>query len=75
MNKVSYDQLEKLKKKQWVATIDAIVDPIVVIDSSHRIIRSNKAFAEACKQDIRDVIGKMSYQIFSGLDMPHLIAL
>lgn len=69
MNKVSYDQLEKLKK-QWVSTIDAIVDPLVVIDSEYRIIRSNKAFATACGQDIRQLIGKKSYKVFSEVDAP-----
>ena len=69
MNKVSYDQLEKLKK-QWVSTIDAILDPLVVIDSEYRIIRSNKAFAKACNLDIRQLIGKKSYEVFSHTDKP-----
>ncbi len=69
MNKVSYDQLEKLKK-QWVSTLDAIVDPLVVIDSDYRIIRSNKAFAKACNKDFRQLIGKKSYKVFSHSDKP-----
>lgn len=53
-------------KLQWEATFDVISDPVVIIDQNYRITRANKAMAEACHLDVKDVIGKSCYKVFAG---------
>lgn len=66
------DELKKLVetisrgKLQWEATFDVISDPVVIIDQNYRITRANKAMAEACHLDVKDVIGKSCYKAFAG---------
>lgn len=58
-------------KMQWQSTLDAISDPIVIIDSHHTIIRSNLAMAEFTEhKDVKKIIGQKSYAVFAGLDQP-----
>ena len=66
---LSYDHLERLKK-QWVSTIDAIVDPLLVVNEKYEIIRSNKVFAENTNIDIKQVPGKLCYEVFASRDKP-----
>lgn len=53
-------------KLQWEATFDVISDPVVIIDDAYRITRANKAMAEACRIDVKGVIGKHCYEAFAG---------
>jgi two-component system, NtrC family, sensor kinase len=70
------DQLESLvetisrSKIMWESTFDVITDPVYIIDRDYNITRANKALANVCQVDIRDVIDKKCYQIFAGCDSP-----
>jgi two-component system NtrC family sensor kinase len=61
-------------KRQWMAMIDAIDDPLVIIDKNYYILRTNWAFARnsirAGASSIRDFRGKRCYEIFVGRDTP-----
>jgi HD-GYP domain-containing protein (c-di-GMP phosphodiesterase class II) len=44
--------------QQWVATLDAIRDAVLVLDADNRIVRVNKAFAELCKASYDQLLGE-----------------
>ncbi len=50
-------QLEEAKK-QWERTFDAVPDRLAIIDKGHRLIRLNKAMADAMGGKFTDFIGK-----------------
>lgn len=57
-------------KRRWMATVDAIVDPLMLIDRDYEIIQTNKALADHAKTDVRDLIGKKCYEAFAGRAEP-----
>jgi signal transduction histidine kinase len=50
-------------KTQWDKTFDAVPDLISILDTNHRIIRANKAFAEAVHTTPEELVGKLCYNI------------
>lgn len=44
--------------RQWVGTLDAIRDPILVLDPGARVIRMNRAMADLVAAPIREVLGQ-----------------
>jgi HD-GYP domain-containing protein (c-di-GMP phosphodiesterase class II) len=44
--------------QQWVATLDAIRDAVLVLDAENRVVRVNKAFAELCKASYDQLLGE-----------------
>jgi putative nucleotidyltransferase with HDIG domain len=44
--------------QQWVATLDAIRDAVLVLDSENRIVRSNAAFAKLCEISVQQLVGQ-----------------
>ena len=61
--------VEKLKHR-WMATVDAMVDPMIIITKDYEIIQTNKALAEHSKTEIRQIIGKKCYEIFAQGNKP-----
>lgn len=57
-------------KMEWEATFDAISDPIFIHDRTFKIVRANKAYAEAAGVPLGDLVGKPYYEIFPGMDGP-----
>ncbi len=52
-------------KHQWMATIDALIDPLMIVDTDYNIKKANKALASfADKKSIKAVLGKKCYEIF-----------
>src|SRR3990167_3786983 len=47
-------KLEKAKK-EWEATFDAISDPLFIHDKQFKIVRANKAYAEAAGVPLKDI--------------------
>ncbi len=56
--------------QSWVAVIDAILDPIFMHDRDGRIVRANRAYAELAGMDIKDVIGRLYWQVFPRREGP-----
>jgi two-component system NtrC family sensor kinase len=66
---MSIEFVEDLKR-QWMAMIDSIDDPLVIIDSDFHILRQNLAYtrvaAEGKHYSIREYQGKKCYEVFAG---------
>ncbi|MCY4381476.1 MAG: ATP-binding protein [Proteobacteria bacterium] len=62
--------IEELKL-QWMSTLDAISDPIAIIDKNYIIRKSNKAMAKfTSHKNVKKIIGQKCYKVFAGLDQP-----
>jgi len=57
-------------KLQWVSLIDSIVDPIMIVDQDYIISKANKSFAKIANQDVKSVIGKKCYEVFTKAKSP-----
>jgi len=57
-------------KRQWLAMIDAIVDPIMIVSTDHKIIRANRSMGELANKDVKDIIGSKCHQTFAGKNKP-----
>jgi two-component system NtrC family sensor kinase len=57
-------------KKQWLATIDAMVDPLMIINRNYEITKCNQATAMVAREDFRAILGKKCYSAFAGRDEP-----
>jgi formate hydrogenlyase transcriptional activator len=63
---------EKIKQAggEWRTTFDSIQDLISIHDKDFRIVKTNRAFANAFGMDIRAVLGKKCYEIIHGTEKP-----
>ena len=69
-SKINFNDLEQLKRS-WVATLDAIKDPISIIDRNYNIIKCNLAMAKLTKhQNVKKLIGVKCYKVFTGKQYP-----
>ena len=57
-------------KRRWMATVDAIVDPLMLIDKDYKVIQANQALAKIAGKDIKKVVGSHCYKMFAGRDTP-----
>jgi two-component system NtrC family sensor kinase len=61
-------------KTQWMAMIDALEDPLVLIDQEYNILRQNLAYAEKAANpnhlDLKEFKGKKCYEEFAGRNAP-----
>ena len=67
MDKLGF--IESLKKR-WIATIDAISDPLLIVDNNYTIEKTNKALADLSQKDIKDILGQKCYKVFAQKDAP-----
>ena len=63
---------EKLKNaaEEWCTTFDSITSLVSIHDTNHRIVRVNKAFAEAFNVKPEEIIGMHCYEIFHNTKEP-----
>ena len=61
--------IEELKR-QWMAMIDAITDPIMIVSPEYRVIKANKSMAQHSKIAIKELIDKPCHKIFADRDTP-----
>ncbi len=57
-------------KRQWMATIDALVDPLMIVRKDHTVTKANKAMALATGTQVKDLVGKTCYKIFAKKSKP-----
>lgn len=62
-------------KREWEGTFDAISDPLFLHDRDLRVVRANKAYAEAAGVPFKDFIGKPYYEVFPKMEKPFAICL
>ena len=72
--KLSKDELIKFVedlKHQWMTTIDAIIDPLCIVNENYEIIKANKAMAKHGKYShVKKTIGLKCHKVFAGRDTP-----
>lgn len=49
--------------REWELTFNAIPDPIMILDTHHRIVRLNRAMQTALGEEPQEVAGKACYEI------------
>jgi HD-GYP domain-containing protein (c-di-GMP phosphodiesterase class II) len=54
--------------KQWINTVDAVRDPLVVHDAAGCVVRANRAYAERAGVDVREMIGRPYRECFPRLE-------
>ncbi|MFH1398169.1 MAG: PAS domain S-box protein [Candidatus Omnitrophota bacterium] len=55
---------------EWRVIFDAITDLILITDMNFKIIRVNKAFANAFNLEPKEIIGKLCYELIHGAKEP-----
>jgi PAS domain S-box-containing protein len=67
--KQAEDALVKAKL-EWEKTFDAIIDPIMILDTDHRIVKANRSMADKLGIAPEESAGLFCYNVFHGLDGP-----
>ncbi|MFH1079583.1 MAG: PAS domain S-box protein [Pseudomonadota bacterium] len=57
-------------KQEWERTFDAVPDPIMLLDTDHRILRANRAMAELFGKTCQELVGRHCYEVVHGLSAP-----
>ncbi len=57
-------------KRQWMATVDAIVDPIMIVGPDYQVLKANLALAKFAKKSVKDVVGKKCFTVFAERKQP-----
>lgn len=57
-------------KEEWERTFDAVPDLIMILDDRHRILRANKATADALGMTPEALVGQTCFQCIHGQDAP-----
>lgn len=57
-------------KRQWMSTIDALVDPLMIVSEDYKIRKANLALARMSGLDVREVVGKKCYEAFAARKSP-----
>jgi len=57
-------------KRQWMATIDAMIDPLMIVKADYTVAKANKAMATIAEKSIRDVVGRKCYEVFAKSKKP-----
>lgn len=57
-------------KRRWMATVDAIVDPMMIVNRNYEITQANKALALHAHSDVKALLGKKCHKVFAGQDSP-----
>jgi PAS domain S-box-containing protein len=60
----------RLAKEEWERTFDAVPDLIIILDQEHRIVRCNRAMAEALGVEPEQLVGRTCYEAVHGLQEP-----
>lgn len=65
----NYRAVERAKR-EWETSLDAVSDPLFLHDREFRVLRCNRAYAEAAGLPFREIIGKPYYEVFPKTDGP-----
>jgi len=60
----------KQAAEEWRATFDSITDLVSIHDKDFRLVRVNKAFANALKMEPAELIGRTCYELVHGTNEP-----
>ncbi len=57
-------------KAQWMATVDALADPLMIVGPDFIVQKANLAFAQEADSDVKSLIGKPCYEVFAKRSQP-----
>jgi signal transduction histidine kinase len=57
-------------KRQWMETVDAIVDPLMVVSSDYDVLKANRAMAKLAGKDVKAIVNRKCYTIFANRTEP-----
>ena len=57
-------------KRQWMSTIDALVDPLMIIGNDFVVSKANLAVARLGKAAVKDIVGRKCFEVFAGRKSP-----
>lgn len=57
-------------KRDWEGTFDAMQDPVILVDQSHRIVRANRAFANLVQRNFQEMVGQAYETVMTGAACP-----
>lgn len=57
-------------KQRWMATVDAIADPLMIVGRDYKILKSNRSFAAYGGNEIKEVIGQKCHKVLADRDLP-----
>jgi len=69
--KAKIERKAKQAVKEWEVTFDSISDLVSIHDKDFKLVRVNKAFADAFKAKPEELIGKYCHEVVHGLKGPH----
>lgn len=71
-NKNSEDLLRFVEdlKRQWMSTIDALVDPLMIVGKDYKVRKANLALARMSGIDVKEINGRNCYEIFANRKAP-----
>lgn len=70
LHKAEEEHALVIAKEEWERTFDAVPDPIMVLDTEHRIVRANVATSRKLGITMERVVGDKCYRLFHGTDSP-----
>ena len=53
-------------KRRWMATVDALIDPLMIVGLDYEIVKANRALADLAASDVKSVLGRKCYEAFAG---------
>lgn len=56
--------------REWEDTFDAMMDPVMVVDGEHNLVRANKATVRAFNRPAEEIIGRKYWEVIYGQDRP-----
>ncbi|MFC2008210.1 PAS domain S-box protein [Chloroflexota bacterium] len=64
---------ERINKaaEEWRTTLDSIADLVSIQDKDFKLVRVNKAFADALETEPEELIGRTCYQTIHGINEPY----
>jgi putative nucleotidyltransferase with HDIG domain/PAS domain S-box-containing protein len=65
----NYQAIERAKR-EWEASLDAVSDPLFIHDREFKVLRCNRAYAEAAGMPFQEIIGRPYYEVFPKADGP-----
>ena len=57
-------------RDEWERTFNAVPDLVIILDSEHRILRSNKAMADKLGRTPEELVGLTCYEVVHGTEEP-----
>lgn len=63
-------QMIEHSQQEWIATVDAIREPMFLHDAEFRVIRANRAYAGLVGKSFKQIIGQPYWQLFPRYEQP-----